>query len=527
MSESTKDEKEAIPSTVVNEDEETDHAVEIEKGGDKGDEDNMEVGTGEEDNDMDDGDGDDGDKDEEEQQETSTPHHGRRGYGGRYQNRGYGRGGRGGRHARRHVPYRNNYDNENSSSSDRTRRVYVGNLSWNVTWQELKDYMKSAGCEVTRADVMTTHDGRSKGCGIVEFATEEGAKRAVLTLNDTELNGRQIFVREDREDGFGGRGGGSASDSNRGEKTTFKSEDSEDMEDSGETGNRRVYVGNLSWDVTWQDLKDHMREAGDVLYAEVLTEHDGRSKGCGIVEYSDASEAQEAIDSLNDSDLKGRMIFVREDREYTKNAPKNTRSTYPRSHQNTIVNPNVTSVYVGNLSFECSWQDLKDHMRAAGNVESANVLSSEDGRSKGCGIVIYQKPQEAQRAIRELQNTILHGRPIFIREDREQSNSSYHSHHRHNYHHNQNSHQDRNSHALQLFVGNLSYDTNWHDLKDHFRQCGEVDRAEVMEGPDGRKRGYGTVRFYKGRDAQNAIRQLNGADFMGRRLEVRIDHKAD
>ena len=412
---------------------------------------------------------------EEDKGELDKPLENKRGY-----HRG-GRGGRGrGRNARRHVPYRNNNE-DMDENSDQSRRVYVGNLSWDVSWRELKDYMKTTGCEVTRADVMVGHDGRSKGCGIVEFATADGARRAVLTLNDTELLGRQIFVREDREEGFSS-GRAAAGDA--------------------DAQSRRVYVGNIPWDVAWQDLKDHMRAAGEVLYAEVLKNPDGRSKGCGLVEYSEPSEAQEAISSLNDSELNGRMIFVREDREnHNNNESDGDHDSSPPTH--------VTSVYVGNVSFDCSWQDLKDHMRQAGNVDQANILQFGDGRSKGCAIVTYQKPQEAQRAIRELQNSELHGRPIFIREDREQSSSTSSS-----------------SQSLQLFVGNLSWDTTWRDLKAHFRQCGEVERTEVMEGPDGRKRGYGTVRFYRSKDAQSAIRRLNGVDFMGRRLEVRVDHKA-
>jgi len=400
----------------------------------------------------------------------------------RYNNRNRGRnrtGGRhSGRHTRRHVPYRSsNQDDE----SDRSRRVYVGNLSWEVNWRELKDYMKATGCEVTRADVMTTPDGRSKGCGLVEFATADGAQRAVSTLNDTDFFGRQIFVREDREEGYGARG------STQQEKKYVASEG---------TQNRRVYVGNLSWDVAWQDLKDHMRQVGDVLFAEVMTESDGRSKGCGIVEFAQPSEAQQAIIDMTDTELKGRMIFVREDRETGQNRENSSTNNHQR-HQN------ITSVFVGNLAFECSWQDLKDHMRQAGNVDQANILTNDDGRSKGCGIVTYVKAQDAQNAIQELQNTILHERAIFVREDREQSNH------------------------LQLFVGNLSYDTSWRELKDHFRQCGEVERADVIHGPDGRKRGYGTVRFYSSRDAQNAITRLNGVELMSRSLEVRVDHKAD
>ncbi len=49
----------------------------------------------------------------------------------------------------------------------------------------------------------------------------------------------------------------------------------------------------------------------------------------------------------------------------------------------------------------------------------ADILKSADGRSKGCGIVLYQKLHEVARAIRELQNSELHGHPILIREVRE------------------------------------------------------------------------------------------------------------
>jgi RNA recognition motif-containing protein len=88
-----------------------------------------------------------------------------------------------------------------------SNRVYVGNLSWSTSWQDLKDHMRDAG-EVQYAKVLQDRDGRSKGCGIVEFTTPEGAQDAISKLTDTELKGRKIFVREDREDGGAGGGGG-------------------------------------------------------------------------------------------------------------------------------------------------------------------------------------------------------------------------------------------------------------------------------------------------------------------------------
>jgi len=73
----------------------------------------------------------------------------------------------------------------------------------------------------------------------------------------------------------------------------------------------RVYVGNLSFQVRWNDLKDFMREAGNVVFAEVMTLPNGMSKGCGVVEYSTREEAQKAIAELNEQSLLGRQLFVK------------------------------------------------------------------------------------------------------------------------------------------------------------------------------------------------------------------------
>ncbi len=277
--------------------------------------------------------------------------------GGKYNSRRSG--------GKRYTPYprSNRAVYHQSDDSDPSCRVYVGNLAWEVTWKELKDHMKKSECEIVRADILASPDGRSKGCGIVEFASEEGAKRA-LTLNDSELMGRQIFVREDRESGSGGgyytqQTGGAPSGGGGGARL-------------GGNGKQdcRVYVGNLSWDVSWQDLKDHMRSAGEVSFAEVMTQPDGRSKGCGVVEYESAEDAKQAIDTLNDSELKGRMIFVREDRETGRGGGGGGGGGDFRGGSR---GGSSTSIYVGNLAYETSWQDLKDHMRQAGNVDQVSL----------------------------------------------------------------------------------------------------------------------------------------------------------
>ena len=72
-----------------------------------------------------------------------------------------------------------------------------------------------------------------------------------------------------------------------------------------------IYVGNLSYEVTEEDLHNAFSGFGEVVSAKVITDqYSGRSKGFGFVEMSDRAEAEAAIKSLDSSELKGRKIKV-------------------------------------------------------------------------------------------------------------------------------------------------------------------------------------------------------------------------
>jgi RNA recognition motif-containing protein len=193
---------------------------------------------------------------------------------------------------------------------DEPRLIYVGNLAWSVKWQDLKDHMKQAG-EVEFAKILTREGpdwGRSRGIGYVRYSTEEEAKNAVATLNNTELAGRTIVVdvwtgNKPRDFNgafsfFPGKGGG------KGFGRTVKVH--------GDFG-QMVYVGNLPFKAEWQDLKDHMKGVGSVEFVKILTEDGtswGRSKGIGCVRYSSAEEASQAVSMLNGSEMMGRALVV-------------------------------------------------------------------------------------------------------------------------------------------------------------------------------------------------------------------------
>jgi RNA recognition motif-containing protein len=78
---------------------------------------------------------------------------------------------------------------------------------------------------------------------------------------------------------------------------------------------KNIYVGNLVWDATSDDLLALFQEHGAVTRAQVISDREtGRSRGFGFVEMANDSEAQKAIEALNGADFKGRALTVNEAR---------------------------------------------------------------------------------------------------------------------------------------------------------------------------------------------------------------------
>jgi RNA recognition motif-containing protein len=81
-----------------------------------------------------------------------------------------------------------------------------------------------------------------------------------------------------------------------------------------------IYIGNLSYEVNESDLKEAFEAYGQVETVKVISDkYTGRSKGFGFVEMSNNSEAQSAINGLNDKEFKGRTVKVNTARPRTDN----------------------------------------------------------------------------------------------------------------------------------------------------------------------------------------------------------------
>ncbi|KAL8760434.1 MAG: hypothetical protein Q9199_000058 [Rusavskia elegans] len=239
---------------------------------------------------------------------------------------------------------------------------------------------------------------------------------------------------------------------------------------------RRVYVGNLSYDVKWHHLKDFMRQAGEVLFADVLLLPNGMSKGCGIVEYATRDQAQQAVNTLSNQNLMGRLVYVREVRKLPEQRatimapPLQILPLTRTQRQDREAEPRFTGPPPARGSYDTG----PPRGGYAGNFAMGGGPPSGGGGGGGGG-----------------------GRQIFI----------------------------NNVRAITL----LPYNVGWQDLKDLFRQAaqqGAVIRADVHLGHDGRPKGSGIVAFEHPDDARNAIAQFNGYDWQGRMLEVREDRFA-
>ncbi|KAJ1510483.1 hypothetical protein HMI56_006317, partial [Coelomomyces lativittatus] len=75
-------------------------------------------------------------------------------------------------------------------------RIYIGNIAWKATWQDIKDLFRRYGFNPGRVDIVRdSQNYQSKGYGIVVVGSKEEAQRAIMTLNGASLFGRQIVVR--------------------------------------------------------------------------------------------------------------------------------------------------------------------------------------------------------------------------------------------------------------------------------------------------------------------------------------------
>lgn len=285
------------------------------------------------------------------------------------------------------------------------KTVYCGNLAWSVAWQDLKDHLKTVG-PVEYCEILQYKDGRRTGSGIARFEKVEDAEKAIETLKDTELNGRPLLIRADRENGQG-----PGSRKGKGKSAPLP----EDKAD------KQVYIGNLSWKTSWRGLKTFCEDNfGSVEYCDILVDKEGRSAGAGLVrfhEQADADKAKEELDEDNQYELDDRKVYIREDRQRRNIVGMSDKGKGKKGKGkkgNGKKGGEEWSLFVGNLEKGTDWKALKEAFK---DYWPTHVTITETKTDKCFAVVKFQKASHAEEAIDAMHQAWIGDNQVSVRWD--------------------------------------------------------------------------------------------------------------
>lgn len=275
--------------------------------------------------------------------------------------------------------------------------VFIKNLDKGIDNKALYDTMSAFG-SILSCKIVTDDHGQSKGYGFVHFETEESARNAIGKVNGMLLNDKKVFVgrfmsRRERLDVLG----------DKMKKFT------------------NVYIKNFPVSVDDERLREIFSKYGTIVSAKVMTSEDGSVRGFGFVSFEDHEAAAKAVEELNGSEIDSKTVYV--GRAQKKNERQaELKEKFERLKMERINRYQGINLYVKNLDDQIDDEQLRNEFAKYGTITSARVMR-EDGRSKGFGFVCFSSPDEATKAVTEMNGRIIVAKPLYValaqrREDR-------------------------------------------------------------------------------------------------------------
>ncbi|GAB2250300.1 hypothetical protein Droror1_Dr00013659 [Drosera rotundifolia] len=264
--------------------------------------------------------------------------------------------------------------------------IFIKNLDKLIDNKALHDTFASFG-NILSCKVATDPNGKSKGHGFVQFENEEAALKAVEKLNGMLLNDKQVFVgpfvrRQERESVY----------TNKFNNTCVK---------------------NLGDSTTDDDLKKVFGEFGIITSAVVMRDGDGKSKCFRFVSYENADDAVRAVNALNGKKFDDKEWYLgraqkKSERELElkgkfKQSLKDTADKYQGNH-----------LFIKNLDDSIDEKKLKELFSEFGTIISCKVLCNPGGISRGSAVVGFSTPDEASRAITEMNGKMVANKPLNV-----------------------------------------------------------------------------------------------------------------
>lgn len=266
--------------------------------------------------------------------------------------------------------------------------IFIKNLDKQIDNKAMYDTFSAFG-NILSCKIATDEAGNSRGYGFVHFETQEAADQAIEKVNGMLLAGKKVFVgpfvpRKERH-------------SNSTDKKFTN-----------------VFIKNFGEELMDESLHEMFAEFGEITSCRVMSDETGKPKGFGFVCFKQPESAEAATNALNGKDINGKILYVgRAQKKGERQAE--LRDKFERQKQERM-NRYQTGVnlYVKNLDDTIDDEKLKAEFSQFGNITSAKVMVDSTGRSKGFGFVCFVAPEEATKAVTEMNGKIVVSKPLYV-----------------------------------------------------------------------------------------------------------------
>ena len=175
----------------------------------------------------------------------------------------------------------------------------------------------------------------------------------------------------------------------------------------------KIYVGNLSWNATSEDLQAAFGEFNVTAADVVLDRNSGRSRGFGFVTVASAEDLGRAVEAMNGCEIDGREVRVSKAQSPGDRPERPLRM--PGERRQMRREPDNRRVYFGNLSWGMDHLDLQDLCSEFGAVQDSRLITDrETGRSRGFGFVTMSSEAEADEVVAQLNGQDVDGRVLRV-----------------------------------------------------------------------------------------------------------------
>jgi polyadenylate-binding protein len=267
--------------------------------------------------------------------------------------------------------------------------IFIKNLDKTIDTKSIYDTFSMFG-SILSCKVASDEEGNSKGYGFIHFETEESAMKAIEKVNGMLLDGKKVFVGK------------------------FQPRAAR-MREMGE-GSRRftnVYVKNFDDELSQEKLEALFGQHGKIASVAVMTDSEGKSKGFGFVAFENPEDAEKAVEALNDYEVNGKRLTVcRAQKKGERQAELKRR--YEMQKAERMQRYQGVNLYVKNLDDNVDDEMLRQNFESYGKITSAKVMCDENGRSKGFGFVCFEKPDDATKAVVDMNNKMLSSKPLYV-----------------------------------------------------------------------------------------------------------------